>query len=588
MTETEKLEQIIHTFCNCQSSEQALLIKGGWGCGKTYFINELIKNNRNYIYFSLNGVDNVSVLIKSLLALILSGKSEKIKESNILSKVIQGGIEAASKFNDKVIFSITDTVLDLSIDSFSNKIFAQKNGNLPILVLDDLERISEKIDITDLLGAIHSRFMVNGVKVIYIADETKIKLNNEDDRKSYDSEKEKYIYRTIDFRRDNSKVYKALLKNRKIDESFVDILSAVFPNDQDNLRSVQSCLDLYNEIINAFKKIKTKDKYNTPENLFYSICAIGKFYKNGNSDKEKLREALAGYLYYNQNDNNIDEYQKFVKDVRSKNFYYCFLDNFLLDFIYDGYLDAGELKNFLRKPEEDGINTLVNIDNLETKELKDLLIEVKQNLEDKKYTIRQYGVLLQNFVDNAVILQLCKKEEALKLIEDSIFSDLADNKAVLVQQYEHWLKDSYSLIKNPKNPIEERLLKEFNIFATNYTKDITKNFYEKLVKVDSSIFIFDGTNKDLFTRLVNEKYNEKIINLPNKSLNMFTTYISSAVCNLMNANDFFKSETDALESIKKSVSEKLKSLDESDFLKKNALEKLDKILQQAIEHIGEK
>lgn len=583
MNEQDKMNKIIERYISKQSFEHALLLNGSWGCGKTYFVNKLQEGKSNVFYFSLNAFDDMSIVVEYLYTLILfNSKSEAGKKSKSLDKMAQRVLSFLKKSNNdklNMFSSLFNSVYNICIDLYAKKFFEQKNDGCPILILDDLERISDKIEITDLLGTIHSRFVLNGVKVIYVADEQKI-----ENKDKYDNEKEKYIFRTIDFRRHNKEIYSSFLKEKKCQNRFLAFCLQYFP----------ICLDCYQELVEAYKKQSLSEDYNSPEVLFYSICRLGKFYKDGFSDKEKLLSAVSTYLidsYSNENENekSNDPYKEFVSQVRSANFYYCYLDRFIVELIYDGFLDENALVEFLRKPTEDAVDRFSTMENLETSELKELLNKVKENLENENYTILQYASLQQNFIPYADKLGICSNDEAMELLKKSIFSDKEENRYARENRYEYWHKDPYSQIKKETNEIEAQMLKEFNEYERKRKIDNIKEFYDKLLKFDSSIFAFDSEQKDLFTRLVDNGYTDKLFSMPNKSINMFNAYINSAVCNLANANEWYSEEIPALEKLDKSVSEKINSIknenDEIDFMKAQALTNLKNTISLAIQHI---
>ena len=590
MNEQDRMNQIIKRCLSKQSFEHALFLSGSWGCVKTYFVNKLKEEMPNIRYFSLNGFDDISIVVKNLFALILSGKLGIGKKSKDLNKITKGILSFLRKSNNdklNMLFSLFNSASDICLELCLKKYIEQKNGGYPILILDDLERISDKIEITDLLGTIHTKFVLNGVKVIYVADEQKIENKNK-----YDNEKEKYIFRTIDFRRNNKETYNSFLNEKKLPESFLDILLAVFSDVQDNLRTILFCLDCYQELVEAYKKQNLSADYNSPEVLFYSICIIGKFYKAGSSDKEKLLSAASTYLIdSNENEKSNDPYKEFVSQVGSVNLYYCYLDRFIVEFVYDGFLDENALVEFLRKPTEDAVDRLSNVENLVTSELKDILNIVKENLENENYTIRQYALLRQNFIPYADKLGICSKEEVMGLLKKSIFSDKEENRDALELQYKYWQKDPYSQIKKEPNEIEAQMLKEFSEYERKQKIDKTEEFYDKLKGSDPSIFDSNSEQKDLFTRLVDNGYTDKLLSMANRSINMFNAYINSAVCNLTNANEWYSAEIPALERLEKSIDEKINSInnahDEVDFMKARALSNLKNTISLAIRHIQE-
>ena len=358
------------------------------------------------------------------------------------------------------------------------------------------------------------------------------------------------------------------------------------------MRTILFCLDCYQELVEAYKKQNLSADYNSPEVLFYSICIIGKFYKAGSSDKEKLLSAASTYLIdSNENEKSNDPYKEFVSQVGSVNLYYCYLDRFIVEFVYDGFLDENALVEFLRKPTEDAVDRLSNVENLETSELKDILNKVKENLENENYTIRQYALLRQNFIPYADKLGICSKEEVMGLLKKSIFSDKEENRDALELQYKYWQKDPYSQIKKEPNEIEAQMLKEFSEYERKQKIDKTEEFYDKLKGSDPSIFDSNSEQKDLFTRLVDNGYTDKLLSMANRSINMFNAYINSAVCNLTNANEWYSAEIPALERLEKSIDEKINSInnahDEVDFMKARALSNLKNTIALAIRQIQE-
>ena len=177
------------------------------------------------------------------------------------------------------------------------------------------------------------------------------------------------------------------------------------------------------------------------------------------------------------------------------------------------------------------------------------------------------------------------------LLKKSIFSDKEENRDALELQYKYWQKDPYSQIKKEPNEIEAQMLKEFSEYERKQKIDKTEEFYDKLKGSDPSIFDSNSEQKDLFTRLVDNGYTDKLLSMANRSINMFNAYINSAVCNLTNANEWYSAEIPALERLEKSIDEKINSInnahDEVDFMKARALSNLKNTISLAIRHIQE-
>lgn len=79
MENHEKMNKQIEAYIDTDNPNYALLLRGAWGCGKTYFAeNELQKNKELkgkavFFYYSLNGApDTVNVINSIYIELITS------------------------------------------------------------------------------------------------------------------------------------------------------------------------------------------------------------------------------------------------------------------------------------------------------------------------------------------------------------------------------------------------------------------------------------------------------------------------------------------------------------------------------------
>ncbi|AXR03265.1 P-loop NTPase fold protein [Pseudoalteromonas piscicida] len=178
-----------------QAPEYAVMIKGAWGSGKSWFIQKaldrLTENSGKYLYVSLYGMvcfEDIENSFFEQMHPVLSSKGMKLT-----SKIAKGLLKATIK-------------LDLDGDGKSEttaKIPAEelklpdylKNTDSFVLVFDDLERCSMKIG--DVLGYINQFVEHQGYKVLIVANEDEI-LDKSDDNKCYSRAKEKLIGKTFE------------------------------------------------------------------------------------------------------------------------------------------------------------------------------------------------------------------------------------------------------------------------------------------------------------------------------------------------------------------------------------------------------
>lgn len=576
-----KMDLQIKHYISKGNAEYALLLIGKWGCGKTYYIKNLVKEIKGVkmVYYSLNGVTSVSEVLNSILLELIS--TETIKKGIMTGRKISGTIsEIITEKSDigKLAIKLGASAVTYLIDKYI-KNFQKQGGKNLVLVLDDLERISGNIDITDLLGVIHTKFSLNGIKVIYIADNREIK-----DEESFEKEKEKNIRRTISFSYDKHALYKSFLEDADIfSDDFLMDLENVFNEEQENLRTIQFCLDCYKDLLDSYEKFQDENEYNSPESLFYTICQIGKFYKTGKSEKNKLEEALATYFYksYLNNNKEPDEYETFANIYGTK----LVKQSFIYDLIYDGVFSDEDMKFFLKKPKnkDDPIYTLTRVAEMETCELKENLSQVEENLKKKKYSIKQYFYFRDYFLPNVHRFTSGKDEYYYTLITASVLAE--ENRLELEDTFLYWLKDPSSSIKEATNSYEEKVLEAYKAFNIKKDKKELERFIENIKECSEEIFAYTIDRKNIYSLLVNTGSVEKLLSLPNKSIRYFAYYIDSVICHLDCANKYYSDQVDAIKQIISITEEITKNTDSNDILRIEALCDLEKVLRLAVEHI---
>lgn len=165
--------------------KKAVLLDGEWGCGKTFFVNKVLRSElekeKDYQVFqiSLYGISNVDkiqdIIYSNWLASILEEKTEKFgRLGNVLTKGIDiFGKSAISFIESKLGTEGSATaagkeVLDKAIG---------KDKKL-VLIFDDIERC--QINIIELMGFLNNLCENNGYKLILIANEKEINRENDD------------------------------------------------------------------------------------------------------------------------------------------------------------------------------------------------------------------------------------------------------------------------------------------------------------------------------------------------------------------------------------------------------------------------
>ncbi|MEH2409080.1 P-loop NTPase fold protein [Nostoc sp.] len=174
-------------YCNLPDAPGfAVLLKGKWGSGKTWFIKSycesLREKKRKCLYVSLNGVTSFSEIEEAFLQQqipFLASKPVAIG-INLITQVLKNSLKL--DINDAATLNLTTPNMKLT-ELFTNL-------EQSILIFDDLERCS--INIVNILGYINSFVEHKELKVIIVTDETKLEKNSE-----YTTIKEKLVGKTF-------------------------------------------------------------------------------------------------------------------------------------------------------------------------------------------------------------------------------------------------------------------------------------------------------------------------------------------------------------------------------------------------------
>lgn len=217
-----------------------LMISGEWGSGKSYFVKHELLPYISTIEWSPKEDDSSSFtgeilkivhnssfdkgkFFPVMVSIFGKNKTSEIEDSIIecwLNKNTNGTVEKLEKISDgisklwnrseklKSWFDMSD-ILDLKPKLKINEL--PKNT---VIILDDLERVSEDIKDVDLMGFINNLSENLGFKVIIIANEEYF----DDQHKKQQDFKEKVIEKTLKFNADVVNVSRSIIEGYGDDE----------------------------------------------------------------------------------------------------------------------------------------------------------------------------------------------------------------------------------------------------------------------------------------------------------------------------------------------------------------------------------
>lgn len=328
--------------------EYAVLLTGEWGSGKTFFIKNFLeskKDDKKIINISLFGLTKLEEINEQIFQQLHPFLANKYV--GIAGNLIKGAFKLGTSIdlnNDKK----EDIFASMNIDKIDkNSLYSLDDKTKKkefIFVFDDLERT--KIHISEVLGYINTLVEKDGIKVLILADETKIDKIKIDEEK-YKNFKEKVIGKTFQIAQNFDSAFDSFVNlvsdTKEVLETNKETIQDVYiAGNYRNLRHIrQTILDFdwfYKNIDTKFRKHP-----ELMQNLVKVFFSFSIEIKQGNIDANKLEKK--GYFHYKD---DIQEKTPIMK-------YYLNSSNILLE-----YEQWGKLFSYGTLPQDEIANALQN------------------------------------------------------------------------------------------------------------------------------------------------------------------------------------------------------------------------------------
>ncbi len=554
--------EVIKTYLSQKNTDFAIQLDGPWGCGKTYYVdNELNKviaeiNNFKVIQLSLNGLSKLEDLNSKILYYHL--REEKL----LKRKKLAGATETIGD----MLLEISPTIETLSSFAkvtgvFSKLVNKKWNLNSYVLIFDDLERISDDINITDLFGFIFDNFTSKGVKTIFISNELEIKDEN------YSKRKEKIIRRTISYLPNFPKQLEKFLSTKYTDKKdtllkYKDFFTTrLNKKGIRNLRTISFIFDNFFEVTDciADEQLK-KDSF---EMLFINILLLTDEYKNGRITKEDLKD------YKQLNDISLAYFNSAEKENKTyaAEFYstynhasgleYVFIKS-IFDFVITGFLDKELLIKNLKdiykhfSEQEEAYRKIQYVQELEQEEVIDTINKIKSFMESGKYHL----MLLPKLY---IIFKFIKDKKYIESFTDDL-SFLFDKAFDKCSENLDNIPDSSSLVFNnlvldsdlKKDSFYMNFIERIKSKASVKQLTINKSKIEKIFEAanDKNQFVSDYAYGELFSDIVELQMMDKFFELTNYGICYFQGYLRQNILKVSNPWKTDKKSRQALMTIK--------------------------------------
>lgn len=268
---------------------KCILFDGAWGIGKSYAIGKALEGKDNICKISMFGLENSQQIYHEILFQLLlnNGAGGKFGTGTLRF------IKIASYFSKKM--ELVKNVVESSLDE--RELFlmmAKKFKNPHIIIIDDLERISNNVNLQEVLGIIEELKNCNYVKIVLI---TNSEVLEESDKRLL----EKYCEKVID--RD----YNITERPDKINWGDLKIAADFITNFLDkhpvsNLRTLQKAQNFYEDVKAQCAGVGNEEFQNEIRLICYAIVV---------EDTDNL--------YYRQpTDGNKDSVSKITEEMGNR------------------------------------------------------------------------------------------------------------------------------------------------------------------------------------------------------------------------------------------------------------------------------
>ena len=591
MTDNQIISEI-ERYLDDKTYNYAVLIDGEWGCGKTFFVNNSLKDAivrkenekdcpRKIRYISLYGCKSLHDIFESIAISfvkdILEKKGKKYPEkgSSIVRTLIQG-------FKEKV-------ASEFDIDGLIGEVASSEKN---IFIFDDLERCD--CTINELFGYINGMVEHDGSKVILIANEKEIRTKGNDSSKEiqllvasnpaikttsektylpsmpysqaskYISEfseseleerrkklfpkenycddykriKEKLIGVTLQYQPDIKKACKEIIEKSNLEDKLKSLLLSFLDNfsktmgiyHHNNLRTFQFYISKYAYLYSRIQDIQLSDEKKGYIDNITKVIAIECF--------NYTVKYKANYKPYN--DSGLDVYEDAFSSIDE----YIKTGTFLLNDFTNEISSYIEINYISKVPSDDPANQLYHSYYSESEKwCREKIEEIKENLRQDKYPIIFYDriiLTLQVLLSLGFEATLTDDFKEMMLKNISLSSDpcyvndemFYVNNTEIKSKTEAIINELNEAVRNRLEDTRVKTVKEIlksDDWAAELEKYVDDNF-----KPGSTWSLFSLTTKDEWIRLL---FNTSIENLCTFRRVFNETYNRSASWNRIDEND---------------------------------------------------
>ena len=617
----ENIVNFLNGYLENPDPQYAVFLKGNWGCGKTFFINEWLKSYKKKIpadqvlepvmvsLYGLSEIKQVKDALNRVLCPILYGKVAKtgkvlfkLASSFVLKHEVDLNNDGASDFEMNV------NIDPMSI--FNSNDDSVKKGKL--LIFDDIERCD--VPMKKLLGFLNYFVEQCHSHLIIIGDENKIA--DVDQKKVFADFKEKTIGREFEIATD---IHSALdtFVNQTPKNDFVvghqeQIEKFFAMTECDNLRILRQALWDFSRFEESMTDFLGDSRYedimiHVLGTYIISYCEYrGKNHqlfdawiqyaiKGQQFDKEKIENLKSQLGDLHQRYNNIyqrlSNYQTFKIEFVERVLLELNTGNSIKDYVGKEYFaPIAEVRSWAR------INEVYAMSNKEFISFYRTLIDDICGIQVTSMKNLGYAIAYLVYLDSRAIKEFDEKDfnnicEALPKYweafqdEESVYdARMAFSRGVNSYMTTEELKRLPEICAKFNEEYENRLKMSKNLM-TRTLEELSDSNVDELCTLNKQALPDHSCTYDMvsiFNHVDMDKLMDNLLNLSNESLNSFTHFIRDRYYLSYNMSDWIHETNDdikPLEKLKEKVDEIIKT---EEYIRKAAFMNLSKSLDGAI------
>lgn len=272
-------------------SYDCILFDGPWGIGKTYAIDKALEEQENVCSISMFGLQNSQQIYHEVLC-------QFVLKNNKAGKIAGAATEVLDGISNiwKSVSSVKEVLQSIAREKELFLLLSKGFDSLHIIVIDDLERVSDRINIEEVFGIVEELKKCNNVKIILVANIDELQENNKEIFKKHN---EKVIDR----------IYHITEKPEKVNWGEIGIHAGFMQeflsvHKVKNLRTLKKAQRFYDDVYILVNQIDNQQFKDEIRLICFAIVVES-----------------TDNLYYKQNDNEDDSNKKIFNELHNELLY---------------------------------------------------------------------------------------------------------------------------------------------------------------------------------------------------------------------------------------------------------------------------